>query len=149
MVHVTRTSDTGVAPICFPSHSRLPPIPRGLRAHTHAIPLLVDHTLALPFLVIFPLIIFLSTCTISARQISSSLLYAPSTLPVPILLYPEPLTLLLVYDIATLYPYHPRSVTQFPLTLTLLPVPDPSSLSACLSLYYYLWPGLCSFPLCI
>jgi len=56
---VTRTSDAGMAPIHFPSHSRPLPLSRGLRMHTHAIPLLVDRTLSLSFLVIFPLIAFL------------------------------------------------------------------------------------------
>jgi len=70
---VTRTSIAGMAPIHFLPRSCLLPIPWGLCTHTHAMLFLVDHTLTLPFLVIFPLIIFLLTCTISACQISGSL----------------------------------------------------------------------------
>jgi hypothetical protein len=55
--NVTRTSASSVAPIHFPSRSRFLPIPGGLRTHTHAIPILVDRTLSLPILVVFPMII--------------------------------------------------------------------------------------------
>jgi len=61
-----------MAPIHFLPCSCLLSIPQGLCAHTHAIPLLVDCTLALPFLVIFPLMSFLPICTISACQIPGS-----------------------------------------------------------------------------
>jgi len=54
------------------------------------------------FLVIFLLIAFLLTCTISAHQISGSLPYALSTLLVHILLYLEPHTLLSVHDVVFL-----------------------------------------------
>jgi len=54
---VTRTSTSSMAPIHFPSRPHFLPIPGGLRAHTHAIPILVDRTLSLPILVVFPLII--------------------------------------------------------------------------------------------
>jgi len=64
--------------------------------------------------------------------------YAPSTLPVPILLYSEPLTLLSVHDVVTPYPYHilgqwlsPCHLyhslglwLNSPFALTLLPVSD-------------------------
>jgi hypothetical protein len=55
---VTRTSVPGMAPIHFPPRSRLLPIPRRLRAHTYAIPILADRTLPLPLLVVLPLITF-------------------------------------------------------------------------------------------
>jgi hypothetical protein len=67
--NVTRTSASGVAPIHFPSRPRFLPIPGRLRAHTHAIPILVDRTLPLSLLVIFSLIVFPLTCTIFARRI--------------------------------------------------------------------------------
>jgi hypothetical protein len=60
--------------------------------------------------------------------------YAPSTIPVPILLYSEPLTLLSVHDVVTPYPYrilgrwlspcHPYHSLSLLFTLTLLPVSD-------------------------
>jgi len=71
MFTVTRTSVVGLAPIHFLPCPRLLPIPGGLCAHTHAIPILVDRTLSLPLLVIFSLITFSFTCTISARRILS------------------------------------------------------------------------------
>jgi len=79
---------------------------------------------------------FYILCTISAHRIPSSFLYALPILPVPILLYPEPYTLLSVHDIVTLYrtpgwwlspchPYHSLSPwLSLPSTLTLPPVPD-------------------------
>jgi hypothetical protein len=83
--------------------------------------------------------------------------YALSTLPVPILLYPEPLTWLLVYDIVTLCLHRILGwwLTSLYHSLGLwlsspLPLPYYQSLthlSACLSLYYYLQSGPCSFPL--
>jgi hypothetical protein len=69
---VTRTSASSVAPIHFPSRSRLLSIPGRLRAHTHAIPILADRTLPLPLLVIFPLITFSLSCTIFARRTPGS-----------------------------------------------------------------------------
>jgi hypothetical protein len=72
----------------------------------HALSFLVGHTLALPFLVTFPLIDFLLTCTAFARQIPGSFPYALSTLLVPTLLYPEPHSSLSVHGVVTLYPYH-------------------------------------------
>jgi hypothetical protein len=56
--NVTRTSIPGVAPIHFPPHSRLLPIPRRLCVHTHAIPILADCTLPLPLSVVLSLITF-------------------------------------------------------------------------------------------
>jgi hypothetical protein len=94
-----------MAPIHFPSRPRLLPIPGRLRAHTHAIPILVDHTLPIPLLVILSLIAFPLTCTIFACWIPARFPYALSILPVPILLYPEPHTLLSAHDVITPYPY--------------------------------------------
>jgi len=74
--------------------------------HIHALPFLAGHPFPLSLLVIFLLIALLLTCTISVRWISSSLPYALSTLLVPILLYLEPHTSLLVHDVITPYPYH-------------------------------------------
>jgi len=56
VTYVTRTSTSSMAPIHFPSCPHSLPIPGGLHAHTHAIPILVDCTLSLPILVVFPLI---------------------------------------------------------------------------------------------
>jgi hypothetical protein len=153
---VTRTSNAGMAPIHFPSCSCLLPIPWRLHTHTHAIPLLADCTLALPFLVIFPLIIFLSTCTISAHWISSWLTLCPFHLTGT-----HPIISWTPYPTIGLWHHHPlphpRVVTQFPITLTIAPVCDSVSLypyhttslwlsllSACLFMYYYLQSGLCS-----
>jgi len=74
---VTRTSTAGVAPIHFPSHPHLLPLPRGLHMHIHALSLLAGRTLILSFLVIFPLIGLLLICTISTCWTPGSLLYAP------------------------------------------------------------------------
>jgi len=153
---VTRTSHAGMAPIHFPSRSHLLPIPWGLWVHTHAIPLLVDCTLALPFLVIFPLTIFLSTCTISAHWISGLLTLCPFhfTGTHPIIPWTP-------YPTIGLWRCHPlphlQVVTWFPTTLTIASVRDSVSLypyhttslwlslsSACLFMYYYLRSGLCS-----
>jgi hypothetical protein len=110
---VTRTSVVGLAPIYFLPCPRLLPIPRGLCVHTHAIPILVDCTLSLSLLVIFSLIAFSFTCTISAHWILSSFplcpFYSPGTHPIMYILnpyltigswchHPFTLTLLLVSD---------------------------------------------------
>jgi hypothetical protein len=102
---VTRTSIPGVAPIHFPPRSRFLPIPGRLRAHTHAIPILVDRTLPLPLLVVlsmtmFPLALYYIR-SLDSRLVSLAL----PILPVPTLLYPEPYTLLSVHDVITLYLY--------------------------------------------
>jgi hypothetical protein len=77
LMFVTRTSVVGVAPIHFLPRSCLLPIPGGLCAHTHAIPILVDCTLSLPLLVIFSLIAFPLTCAISACWILGLFLLCP------------------------------------------------------------------------
>jgi len=66
---VTRTSAAGMAPIHFPPHPCLLPLPRRLLVHLHALPLLAGHPFPLSALVIFPIIPCLG-CTISAHQIS-------------------------------------------------------------------------------
>jgi hypothetical protein len=114
-----------VAPIHFPTHSRHLPLPQGLCMHTHAIPLLADRALALPFLVIFPLIVFLLICTIFARRVpglcpscpfhftSAHLIisWTPYLAISPWHCHPLPL------------PYF-QLVTQFPFTLTIASVCD-------------------------
>jgi hypothetical protein len=116
LADVTRTSNAGMAPIHFLPHSCLLPIPQGLCAHTHAIPLLDDHTLTLFFLAIFSLIAFLSICTIFAC-------WTPSSPPLC------PLHLTSTHPIISWTPYltigpwcchplpllHPWSVTHSPL----------------------------------
>jgi hypothetical protein len=66
-----------MAPIHFPARSRLLPLSWGLCTHTHALSLLAGHPFPLPFLVTFPLIVSLFTCTISARRISGLLSLCP------------------------------------------------------------------------
>jgi hypothetical protein len=80
--------------------------------HTHAIPILVDHALTLSLLVIFSLIIFLLTCTISARRIPGS--FPP--MPLPLYRYPS-------YYILNPLPYY-QFMTLSPLTLTVFLVGD-------------------------
>jgi len=103
-------------------------IPRGLRAHTHAIPILADRTLSLPLLVIFPLITFLSLCTISARRISGSPPLCPfhPTSTHPIISWTPYLTIGPWCHHPLPLP-HSRLVTQSPVTTTIASVCDSAS----------------------
>jgi hypothetical protein len=67
-------------PLFISFSSSLLPLPGGLHMHIHALYFLAGCTRTLPFLVTFPLIDFLLTCTIFAHWISSSPSYALSTL---------------------------------------------------------------------
>jgi len=157
MTSVTRISTAGMAPIYFLPCSRVLLVSWGLCAHTYAIPLLVNHTLALSFLVISSLITFLSACTISTCQIPGSPTLCPLhfTGTYPIISW----TPYLAISLWCCHPsLHPQVVTQSLVTFTIASVCDSvplypyhttglwlSFLSACLFVYYYLQPGLCSF----
>jgi len=134
-----------MAPIHFLPPPRLLPIPWGLRAHTHAIPILVDRTLTLPLLAIFPLIIFPLACTIFAHRIPGSLPLCPfhHTSTHPIILWTPYLTIG-PWRCHPLPLPHSWSVTQFPVTTTIASVCDSASP---LPLPYY--RSLTQFPFCL
>jgi hypothetical protein len=143
--NVTRTSIVGLAPIHFLPHSHLLPVPGGLHVHTHAIPILADHTLSLPLLVILPLIMssfhLYYICSLDPRLIPP--------MPLPLYQYPSYYTL-------NPLPYY-WSITLSPLALT-VPLDGDSVpgiitiVSVCdsvppLPLPYY-W-SLTQFPFCL
>jgi hypothetical protein len=74
-----------MAPIHFPAHPRILPQSWGLCAYTHALSLLAGRPFPLPFLVTFPLIIFL----IHLYYICSPDLQLASPMPFPSYWYPS------------------------------------------------------------
>jgi len=131
-----------MAPIHFLPCSCLLPLSRRLCTHTHAIPILADHILPLPLLVVFSLTIFFHLpCIIFAHRISSSpppppmpshstgthliISWTPYLTIGPRCCHPFALTATPVGDSVPYYLYHSLGLwLSLPATLTLLLVSD-------------------------